>query len=348
LIRERFVIFLLLSVIAAQCGMGAGGPQKVKIALVLPAAVDDLAGSQSMYEGVMAVQKELGQDKVEVSVAEKLGNPLDATAALRDYATDGFDIVIAHGSQYRDAVLETAGDFPNTSFAYGTASLRLRSGQAEAAANVFAYDPQVQQGAYLLGIIAASMTRSGKVGVVGPVEAGDALRFNEGFKQGVASVNPAVEVAIAYNGSPGDSVKAAELANSEIDNGADILTGTDWQAVGAIRAARERGVYWLSGDMDSSSLAPATVLAALEYDWKDVVTRMVKARAEGKKGGEHLTLDFANGRLQLVYNDKLIPPEVRARVEEARKAMVEGRLIIKQSSSQARGLGYAGSVGCCW
>jgi basic membrane protein A len=301
--------------------MGAGGPQKIKIALVLPAAVDDLAGSQSMYEGVMAVQKELGQDKVEVSVAEKLGNPLDATAALRDYATDGFDIVIAHGSQYRDAVLETAGDFPNTSFAYGAGF--------ETADNVFAYDPQVQQGAYLLGIIAASMTRSGKVGVVGPVEAGDALRFNEGFKQGVASVNPAVEVAIAYNGSSGDSVKAAELANSEIDNGADILTGTDWQAVGAIRAARERGVYWLSGDMDSSSLAPAIVLAALEYDWKDVVMHMVRARAEGKKGGERLPLDFANGRLRLVYNDKLVPQEVRDRVEEARKAIVEGRLVVE-------------------
>jgi basic membrane protein A len=314
-------LLVVTSIVAAQCGTGAALPGKVKIALVLPGTVDDLAWSQSMYEGVVAVQKELGEDKVEVRVSQKLGNPVDAASAIRDYGSEGFDIIIAHGSRYQDTVLEIAKDFHNTSFAYGTGF--------ETADNVFSYAPQVQQGAYLLGIIAASMTGSGKVGIVGP---GDAAGYNFGFRQGVASVSPEVEVAIAYNGSCGDKVKAAELADRTMDNGADILTGTARQAVGAVLAAKERGVYWLSGEVDQSSLAPDTVLAAQVYDWEDVVMRMVRAREEGKKGGEHLPLDFANGRLQLLYNDKLadrIPQEARDRVEEARKAIVDGSLVVE-------------------
>jgi basic membrane protein A len=317
---------LLVTSVAAQCGAGAAVPGKVKIALVLPGTVDDLAGSQAMYEGVVAVQEELGEDRVEVRVSEKLDNPLDASSAIRDYASEGFDIIVVHGAHYQDTVLEIAKHFPNTSFAYGAG--------CETADNVFAYDPQVQQGAYLLGIIAASMTGSGKVGIVGPVEAGDALKYNLGFQQGVASVSPDVEVVIAYNGAPGDKVKAAELADAEIDGGADVLTGTDRQAVGAIQAAEERGVYWLSGDVARSSLAPDTILAALNYDWKDVVMQMVEARGAGRKGGERLTLDLANGRLRLAYNDELIPQEVKDRVEEAKQAIVEGRLAVELPQSK--------------
>ncbi|MGB9521502.1 MAG: BMP family lipoprotein, partial [Anaerolineales bacterium] len=292
---------------------------------VLPSTVDDLSWSQGMTEGVKAVQKELGEDKVEVAISERLGNPTDAAAAIRQYASQGYDLIIAHGSQYQSILDEIAKEFPKTSFAYGTGF--------QAHDNIFAYDPQSQEGAYLQGIIAGKLTKSNIIGIVGPIEAGDAIKYNVGFQQGVKSVNPNADVRVAYTGSFGDIAKASELAKAQIDAGADILTGTAQQTVGAIKAAAEKpGVYWLGNDMDQSSIAPDTVLTAQAYDWKNVVMQMVKFRQEGKLGGEHLVLSLANGGIQIVVNQKLasvIPADVMALVEQAKKDIIDGKLTIE-------------------
>ena len=319
-----FSVLIVVTLLAA-CGGGGTTSEKVRIALILPSTIDDLAWSQSMYEGVKAVQAELGEDRVEVTVTEGLWNPVDANAAIRDYAEQGYNLIIAHGAQYQNSLFEIAPDFPDTSFAYGTS---FKTGD-----NIFAYDPQAQEGGYLLGMIAGMTTESNKIGLVGPVEAGDAIKYNYGFVRGVASVNPDAEVSVTYTGSFGDTAGAGEMAKTHMDNGADYLTGTAQQAVGAIQAAKDRGVPWLGSDMDQSIVWPDTVMAAQVYNWEGVVMRMVDARADGIKGGEHLSLSFANGRLSLHYNDRFdIPADVKAKVEEAMEAIKDGSLVVEMPS----------------
>jgi basic membrane protein A len=317
-------VALILCALVTACA-GATGSEKVRIALVLPSTIDDLAWSQSMYEGILDVQDALGEDRVEFEYSERLGNPVDAGAAIRQYADQGFDLVIAHGSQYQSVLDEIAPDYPETSFAYGT-GFQTRE-------NVFAYDPLAQQGAYLQGMMAGMMTESNIIGIVGPVEAGDAIKYNQGFQQGVEAVNPNATLRIAYTGDFGDIAKAGELAKAHMDAGADLLTGTAQQTVGAIRAVAEReGVYWLSNDMDQSSLAPDTVLSSQTYDWQQVVQQMIDYREEGTLGGEHLTLSLANGTIQMVYNPNLedeIPQDVKDAVEEAKQKIIDGELEIE-------------------
>ncbi|MDH7486238.1 MAG: BMP family protein [Anaerolineae bacterium] len=316
-----FSVLLVAALLVACAPPTPVAPEKVRVALILPSTIDDLAWSQSMYEGVKAVQAELGEDRMEVTVTENLWNPVDAAAAIRDFAEQGYHLIIAHGAQYQNSLFEIAPDFPDTSFAYGTS---FKTGD-----NIFAYDPQAQEGGYLLGIIAGMMTKTNKIGVVGPVEAGDAVKYNYGFVQGVASVNPDAEVSVTYTGSFGDTAGAGEMAKTHMDNGADFLTGTAQQAVGAIQAAKERGVPWLGSDMDQSVVWPDTVMAAQVYNWKEVVRRMVDARVEGKKGGEHLSLSFANGRLSLHFNDRFnIPADVKAKVETTLQAIKDGSLVV--------------------
>lgn len=320
------VVLLVLSMLLPACGGGGSAKtEKIRIALVLPSTIDDMAWSQSMYEGIKAVQDEMGADKVEFVYSERLGNPVEAGAAIRQYADQGYNIIIAHGSQYQSVLDEIAPDYPNISFAYGTGY--------EAHDNIFAYDPQAQQGAYLQGIIAGMMTKSNIIGVVGPVEAGDAVKYNYGFQQGVESVNPDADVRIAYTGSFGDIAKAAELAKAHMDAGADFLTGTAQQTVGAITAAKEHGgVYWLGNDMDQSSLAPETVLSAQTYDWVKVIKQIIDFRKQGKLGGEHIELSLKNGEIQMVYNSNLssvIPQDVKDAVEKAKQQIIDGSLVVK-------------------
>ena len=86
----------------------------------MPSAINDLAFSQSMYDALSATQTEMGGESFEFAFSENMFVVDDAAAALRDYASQGYDLVIAHGSQYGSSLQEIAPDFPETSFAWGT------------------------------------------------------------------------------------------------------------------------------------------------------------------------------------------------------------------------------------
>jgi len=322
------MVVLLISINSAVFASGnkeAAGNGVIKIALVIPSTIDDMAWSEAMYNGILAVQKKMGKDKIKLDVSERLWNAVDAGSAIRQYASEGYNIVIAHGAQYQSLLSDIAPDFPKTTFAYGT-------GYATDFPNIFAYDPYAQEGAYLLGMIAGMKTKSNIIGIVGPVESGDAIKYNKGFELGVEAVNPKAQVRIAYTGSFGDLVAAGEIAKSQIAAGADILTGTAQQSVGAIRVAEGAGnVFWLSSDMDQSSLAPKTVLAAQAYDFAKVIEEMIASRSKGILGGKHIPLTLKNGMEAVVYNPQLaseITPAMKAKIDAAEKKITDGTLKI--------------------
>src|SRR5690606_6021605 len=120
--------------------------------------------------------------------------------------------------------------------------------------------------------------------VVGPVPAGDAILYNNGFEQGVAACNPEAEVLIAYTGSFGDTAKAAETAQTQISAGADVLTGSAQQVPGAIDAIQAAGGHWFSTDVDQAANWPDTVAASMVYDFTGVIEDMIAQRANGVNG----------------------------------------------------------------
>lgn len=328
LIVSIFFIFTGCNEKPVDSSKGPASPDKLKIALILPSGKDDLAWGQSMYDGLMAVQKELGEDKIEINVTEKLPNPVDGATALRDYANSGFNIIIAHGSQYQNPVFDVAEEFPEVTFAYGTAF--------KTEENVFSYDPQTQEGGYLFGLLAAKLTKTKTVGIVGPVKAGDAIKYNYAFSQGVHALDPEIKVLESYTGGFGDSVKAKEMATAHMDAGADMLTGTAQQVIGAIQAVSEKdGVFWFSNDMDQISLARNKIIACQLYNWKNLIEDIIKRHKEGQLGGERLILSLANGGLEIIFNPELesmITPEIKDIFDENLEKIKKGELEIKLPS----------------
>jgi basic membrane lipoprotein Med (substrate-binding protein (PBP1-ABC) superfamily) len=246
---------LALALVLSACGGAkateapkpAAGP--FRVAVILPSAKNDMAFSQSMYDALVAIQKEMGADKFEFVFSEGMFVVDDAAAAIRDYATKGYNLVIAHGSQYGSSLQEIAPDFPKTSFAWGTTVDTF--GQP----NIFAYEAASQEGGYVNGVLAAALSKSKVIGIVAPIETGDAKLYVEGFKQGVAATDPAVKVNVNYIGSFSDVALASEAASTHISNGADVLSGTAQMVVGAIGKAKESNVLWFASDANQSSLA---------------------------------------------------------------------------------------------
>ncbi len=98
-----------------------------KVAIIMPSSITDLAFSQSMYDALVAVQAEMGgESAMEIVYSEGMFVVDDAAAAIRDYASEGYNLVIAHGSQYGSSLQEIAPDFPETSLCLGHYPQHLR------------------------------------------------------------------------------------------------------------------------------------------------------------------------------------------------------------------------------
>ncbi len=320
--RARFtqigVLLVGLMLVAAACGGGGGTtatptgggtgtPQgePLRIAVVAPSAPNDLAFTQSMVDALNSLK---GDRNLEVAVSDSLFVVEDAAAAIRDYANDGYDLVIAHGSQYSGSVQEIAPDFPDVSFAWGTA------GDTFGLPNVFAYEAASDQGGYVMGVMAAALV-------------GDAKLYVDGFVNGAKAENSSVDVTVNYTQSFSDVALASEAANSFIQAGADVLTGTAQMVVGAIGVASEEGVPWFGTQSNQTSLAPEIVVANQVYHWEVVLTQILDKIEGGTLGGESYRIELANDGEVIEYNDAYdLPDDVRAKGDDAVAGIIDGSI----------------------
>jgi len=326
-----FSAMLALMLLLSACGAAAteapaAEAKPVRIAVVMPSATTDMAFSQSMYSALVAVQKEMGgETKMEIKYSENMFKVPDAAAAIRDYASQGFDIVVAHGSQYGSSVEEVAKDFPKTTFAWGT------DVNTFGLPNVYAYTAAAQEGGYVNGVLAAMLTQSKQIGVTGPVEVGDAKTYIDGFVQGVASVDPAIKVNKTWTGSFSDVALMTEAAKTHISAGADTLTGSSQSVVGSIGAAKENGkVMWFGTQSDQASLAPALVVASQVYDWTAMVKEIIASRAAGTLGGKTYILQLKNDGLKIAFNSGFnLAADAKAAADKAIADIKSGAIVVE-------------------
>ncbi len=297
---KKFLV-VLLAVVLMVCSFGSAmAADALKVALVLPSTINDYAFSQSMYEALKTIQGEYGEDKFEIAYSESLGDPTAAEEAIRDYADSGYNIVIAHGSQYGTKIQAIAPDYPDTIFAWGNGT------DTYGLKNVYAYNAEAQQGGYVFGFVASKLSKSGIVGACGPVESGDAKSYIDGFVNGaIAAGLKADNVRKTYTGSFGDVSLMNAAAKTHIDEGADVLTGTSQAVPGAISAVQAAGKQWLGVQYDTIPLGPDVVVASLVYDWTPMLKKILDAREKGVLGGEALALNFNDNGFVIKWNDAI-------------------------------------------
>ncbi len=305
------VLIAAFALIAAACSSDDGGDGgDFRIAIIAPSASNDLAFTQSIVDAANVLLE--SGDVGEVAITDNTFVVDDAAVAIRDYATQGFDLVIAHGSQYGGSLQEIAPDFPETSFAWGTAA------DTFGLANVYSYEAASDQGGRVMGIMAAALSQSDTVGIVGPIEVGDAKLYVDGFKAGVLVNKPSAEVLINYIDSFSDVALASEAAQSLIGAGSDVLSGTAQMVVGAVGVAKTEGVLWFGTQANQTALAPEIVVASQVYHWEHMLKELVDKIKDGKLGGELYAITFANDGLVIEYNDGYdLPADVKKLGDDA-------------------------------
>ena len=319
-------LIVVLSMVLSACGgQAAQAPaEKFRVAVVMPSAINDLAFSQSMYDALVRIQTEMGgPDKFEFVYSENMFVVDDAAAAIRDYATQGYDLVIAHGSQYGSSLQEIAPDFPETSFAWGTTADTF--GQP----NIFAYEAASQEGGYVNGVLAGTLSGSSVIAVGGPIAAGDAKLYVDGFKAGVLATNPDATVNVNYIGSFSDVALASEAATTHIAAGADVMTGTAQMVVGAIGKAKESNVLWFGTQSNQTSLAPSIVVASQVYHWEVTLREIISLINAGTLGGKSFKANLANGGEVIEFNpDYSLSADAKALADKTIQGIKDGSITI--------------------
>jgi basic membrane protein A len=244
---KRLLAATALAMLAA---MSAAEAASKKIALVLPGPITDGTFNSAANKGIEAAKKKYD---IEVTIRENT-DFAQIQDVLRSYAQDGYDMVIGHGFQFAEPVLQIHKEFPNTWFVVNTA-------QVAAEPNVASFDNRWGDAGYLAGAVAALYSKSGTMGHVGGIPVPVIEAYNLGFERGAKLMNPNAKVLSAYVGSFSDIARGAEITTSLIEQGADVVTSTgNENVVGTIQAAQRAGVLAIGTAFDSAALAPETII----------------------------------------------------------------------------------------
>lgn len=251
---KRITIFLvLLLVLTLAVSEGISAEEDFKAALLVSGNVDDEGWNQSAYEGLVLIQEKHGWD---IAYTETVGQA-EQYDIMRSYANQGFDLIIGHGFQYEDALSRAAEQYPDVYF------LQI-GGLAENGDNLSSAVFADGHSGYLPGVLAAGMTESKKIGLIGAEALPTITTEFAAMQNAIKNYDEDIEIMESYIGSMVDVGGARETAIAQISQGVDIIVPIgDAAIIGVIEAALEEDIYVVGWSRDQSFMAPDLIVASL-------------------------------------------------------------------------------------
>ena len=314
------MMMLVVMILACAVTLSFAQGKVLKVALILSGPANDQGWNAVALQGLKDAEAKYG---IQSAYAENVGNA-DSEAAFMDYASQGYDLVIGHGFQYGDPAVKVGKKFPKASFMAIEASSQGK--------NVASYVIGCEQAGYLMGILAASMSKTGKIGIVGGIEQPSIIKVVEAYKLGAKAYNPGVKVYDVYIGSFTDVSLGKEAALAMADKGADVLSHIANQAgTGVIKAAEERGLLSTGDSFDQNFIAPKTVVCSTVYNVPTLVTIAVDKVRSGKFGGGVFNMGMKEGVVDIAsYHDfdSAIPVKAKDMIASLKKKMTAGSFVV--------------------
>lgn len=290
----------------------------MKVGLLTPGSVNDNGWNAIAYEGLRQIHEKLG---AEVSNQETK-TPQEISEGLRAYGAQNYDLVFGHGFEYQDPALEAGTQFPKTIY--------VPTSGSKTAANVAPMRFELEQATYLLGIIAARESKTGKAGLVGGINLPSIASTFVAFRAGAQSVNPKFEVKEIYTGNF-DDVGAAKLATqSLIKAGCDFIFHQANEAGrGVFQACQEKKIRCFGSNKNQNDMAPDVIVASAVLDVPGAFVYMAKLVHDKQFTPKVYGLGMNENVVSLVWNDKLksaISPATVAAIEKAEADIRSGTL----------------------
>ena len=295
-------------------------PEPLKIAFAYVGPVGDGGWTFAHDNGRKAVEKEFG-DKVVTSFVEKVPEAADAERVFRDMVGQGNKLIFGTTFGYMEPMLKVAPDAKDVKFEHATGY--------KTAENMRTYDSRTYEGAYMVGVIAGSMTKTNTLGVVGSIPIPEVIRNINAFTLGAQSVNPKIKTKVVWVNEWFNPPKETEAATALINGGADVLMqNTDSPAV--LKTAEEKGKRAFGWDSDMTAYGPKAHLGSAVINWAPYYVSTVREVLEGKwkTSPTKIWWGVKEGAIDIVSIADDVPAEVKDKVAKVKAGLKDGSFAI--------------------
>lgn len=327
--RRRIVQVCLAAIpaaILAGSPMAALAQAKLKVAAVYTVPYEQQWVSR-IHKALKAAE---ARGEIEYKSSENVANA-DYERVMREYATGGTQLMFGEVFGVESAARKVAKDFPKMAVVAGS------SGKIQAP-NFSVFDNYIQEPAYLSGMIAGGMSKTGKIGMVGGFPIPEVNRLMHAFMAGAKEVNPKVEFTVTFINSWFDPPKAKEATFAMIDKGADVLYA---ERFGVSDAAKEKGKLAIGNVINTQDQYPDTVVASALWHMEPSVDRAIKAVKDGSYKAEDygpysMMKHKGSSLAPLGTFEKKVPADLVARVKAKEADILAGKFTVKVDDSQPK------------
>lgn len=291
---------------------------RFEVGLLTPGSINDNGWNAIAWEGLQRCRTELGAE----TSHQETKTPAEMVEGFNAYGAKGFDVAFGHGFEYQDPARNAAARYPRTVFITTSGTTVLP--------NVAPMRFELEEATYLLGVIAARESKTGKAGLIGGINLPSIASTFLAFKAGARSVNPDFDVREIYTGNF-DDLGAARLATlSLINAGADFVFHQANEAGrGVFQACAERRIRCFGSNKNQNDLAPDVIVASAVLDVPGAIVKMAEAVKNGQFKPEIQYFGMNEGVVALQWNEALkakMSPETVAEVTRLEEEIKAGRL----------------------
>ena len=321
------ILFLAVLGLALFLGTAAMA-EKIKVAGIYTQPIQQ-KWDATLHKALLKAQE---SGEIEYVWSEKVSNT-DYIRVLREYSEAGVQLIVGEAFGISRDVRKVAKDYPNVAYLMGDTF-------GPDGSNLSVFDNYIHEPCYLMGMIAGSMTKSDKIGMVGGYPIGEVNRLFHAFMAGAKAVNPAVQFKVSFIGSWYDPPKAKEFAYAQVESGVDVLYA---ERSGVVDAAREKGIVAFGNvnDMNKEENGQGVVVTSALWHMEAALNHAI----ERVKAGTFAAEDYrewtmmAKGGASLAplhdFEDK-VPADVKAKVAEAEAAIKAGTLVIEINDDEPK------------
>ena len=312
---NSIIMFLFLSVTIL------AAPLKVGLILAM-GGLGDKSFNDSAYAGLLKAQKDFN---VEVKYVEP-NSWMEDAYFLEEYSQNGFDLIIATSYTAQDAMEDISSKFPNTK--YAIVDTRAKEGE-----NIASLVFDESEGSFLVGAIAAKMSKTGKVGFIGALDIPLINRFKSGYEQGAKYVNPNISVITTYVGGDApfsDPLKGKEHAYSLANQGVDVIYHASGNTgIGILEGVKEKGIYGIGVDCDQDDIVKGQVLTSMLKNVNNAIYKVIQDTVNGEFKGQVYNFGLKEngvGTTDFKYTRQIIGSENINFVENLKADIISGKI----------------------
>jgi len=298
---------------AASGALAAGQP--LKIGFCYSGPVSNVGWTFQHDLGRKLVEKTFGA-QVQTTFVENVPESNEAERVIRQLVADGCKMVFTTSFGFMEPTLRVAQDHPDVIFEHATGYKRAK--------NVGIYQTRFYEGAFLLGMLAGKMSKSGALGFVASFPIPEVLRNINAFTLGARSVNSKAHTRVIWINSWYDPTRERDAAVALVGQGCDVLyQNTDSPAI--VQYAQSKGLYAFGQDSDMSTFGPKAHLSANTVNWGVYYVHKVKQALAGQWKAEDTKWGMKEGMIELPAVNPVVPADVQALFNERKAQIVAGR-----------------------